>query len=412
MELKINYQYTYFIHPFIIDEDKYKEYIIKMLKDKNCKLKIFEKEKDFKMYKYFLPNIRDLLFSSFSYGNRKLKQLEKLPIETRAAILNDCQCNIFEYTLDQDIQAKVDDEKGIYFSIRKIDIICFKTGICFICIKTSLNDIKEFNDVLNFNYKFKDIHSQTSKLDNFDNIHIQTDSFSNMETFGDFLKKVTGSNNRISDININTESFLTYSYVCIDQESWNNTNDFDNVKHDFIKYTNNLPADNSVNYEEDSINVFSKWKYAKIGLTKSSICLFASSNDINNYTILPDEYEKQYFYTYIFNLYKKIYLKKLENKLKSNNKTKNIKHNFIEFTKQFWVKEITEDEIGTKLNNKIHDVFELDSLYKEIEYKYEVICKEVNSKKRIKIVFIALLLFIISLILNMYNFLLLIKRSL
>lgn len=410
MEQKINYQYTYFIHPFIIDENKYKEYLMKMLKDKNCRLKVFEKEKDFKMYKYFLPNIRNLLFSSFSYGNRKLKQLEELPIETRAAILNNCQCNIFEYALEKDIQAKVDDEKGIYFSIRKIDIICFKTGICFLCIKTNLDDAKDFSDVLNFNYKFKDINSETSKLSNFDNIHIQTDSFSNMETFENFLNKITGHDNKISNININTESFLTYSYVCIDQEAWNNTNGFDNVKNNFIKFVNNLPADNNVNFEEDSIDIFSKWKYAKIGLTKSSICLFASSNDINNYTVLPDEYEKQYFYTYILSLYKRIYLKKLENDLRTKSNVKNVKRKFIEFTKQAWVREITEDEIGTKLNNKFHEIFELDYLYKEIEYKYKVIYKELNSKTKIKVTIVALLLFVTSLILNMYNFILLSKR--
>ena len=39
MELKTNYQYTYFIYPFVIKDDKYKEYILKMLKDKNCNLK-------------------------------------------------------------------------------------------------------------------------------------------------------------------------------------------------------------------------------------------------------------------------------------------------------------------------------------------------------------------------------------
>ena len=324
MEQKINYQYTYFIHPFIIEENRYKEYIMKMLKDRNIKLKVFEKEKDFKMYKYFLPNIREMFFSSFSYGTRKLKQLEELPIETRAAILSNCQCNIFEYSLERDIQAKVNDEKGIYFSIRKIDIICFKTGICFLCIKTNLDDVGEISDVLNFNYKFKDINSETSKLKGFDNIHIQTDNFSNMETFSGFLRKIEGNNNKISKININTESFLTYSYVCIDQEEWNSTNKFDNVRDNFIKLASNLPADNSVNLEESTIDVFSKWKYAKIGLTKASVCLLASSNDINNYTVLPDEYEKQYFYTYIFNLYKKIYLKKIENELKTKN---NIKKN-------------------------------------------------------------------------------------
>ena len=40
------YQYTYFIHPYIIDENKYDKYIYKLLKDKKCSYKIFEKEKD------------------------------------------------------------------------------------------------------------------------------------------------------------------------------------------------------------------------------------------------------------------------------------------------------------------------------------------------------------------------------
>ena len=48
MELKMNYHYTYFIHPFAIKEGKYQKYILKMLKDKNCKLKTFQKEKDLK----------------------------------------------------------------------------------------------------------------------------------------------------------------------------------------------------------------------------------------------------------------------------------------------------------------------------------------------------------------------------
>ena len=34
MELKTNYQYTYFIHPFAIKEGNYQKYILKMLKEK------------------------------------------------------------------------------------------------------------------------------------------------------------------------------------------------------------------------------------------------------------------------------------------------------------------------------------------------------------------------------------------
>ena len=42
---------------------------------------------------------------------------------------------------------------------------------------------------------------------------------------------------------------------------------------------------------------------------KQGVTLFTSSTDINNYTILPNEFEQQYLYTYIYELYKKIYLK-------------------------------------------------------------------------------------------------------
>lgn len=84
-----------------------------------------------------------------------------------------------------------------------------------------------------------------------------------------------------------------------------------------------------------------------------------------------------------------IYLKKLENELKNKKNIKKTRHKLIEFTKQAWIREITEDEIGTKFNNKMHEIFEIDYLYKEIEYKYEIISKEINSKKKMKIVVIA-----------------------
>ena len=45
MELKTNYQYTHFIHPFIVKDSKYQKFILKMLKDKECKLKRLKKKK-------------------------------------------------------------------------------------------------------------------------------------------------------------------------------------------------------------------------------------------------------------------------------------------------------------------------------------------------------------------------------
>ena len=410
MELKINYQYTNFIHPFVIKEGKYQKYILKMLKDKNCKLKIFQKEKDLKTYKYFLPKIRDFLFSSFSFGNSKLKKLEELPIETRAAILSKYKCNVFEYTLPKDIQGKVDENEGIFFTIRKIEVICFSTGICFLIIKTTIEDYTRFENILNFNYKFRDINQDISNLNFYDNIRLQTSSFDEVESFREFIRNITGSNIETIKLDIDTERFLTYSYICIDQEAWNADIEFDKIKNQFIKYASILPADNSRDFSEEKIMTISKWKYAKLGLSKLGCTLFSSSTDMNNYTILPDEYENQYFYLYILNLYKKIYLKRLKLKFKDNKKIKIARKEFIEFTKNIWIQEITEDEIGTVVNNKIQEVFELEKLYLETKNKYDVLYKELNIEKNKKTTILIAVILVTSLIFNILNFIALTKK--
>ena len=410
MELKTNYQYTYFIHPFIIKEGKYQKYILKMLKDKNCKLKIFQKEKDLRTYKYFLPKTRDFLFSSFSFGNSKLKKLEELPLDTRAAILSKYKCNIFEYTLPKDIQGKVDEAEGIFFTIRKIDVICFSTGICFLVIKTTIEDYKRFENILNFNYKFRDINQDISNLNSYDNIRLQTGSFDDVETFKEFIRNNTGSNLEAIKLDIDTERFLTYSYVCVDQEAWNMNSEFDKIKNQFIKYASILPADSSRDFSEERITEVSRWKYAKLALSKIGCMLFSSSADMNNYTILPDEYENQYFYTYILNLYKKIYLKKLQMKFKDSKSIKKARKEFIEFTKNMWIQEITEDEIGTVLNHKMQEVFELENLYMETKNKYDVLYKDLNIEKNKKSTVIIAIILITSLIFNVLNFIYLIKK--
>lgn len=409
MELKTNYQYTYFIHPFVVKEGKYQKYILRMLKDKNCKLKIFQKEKDLRTYQYFLPKTREFLFSSFSFTNGKLKKLEELPIETRSAILSKYPCNIFEYTLKKDIQGKVDGKKGIFFSIRKIEIVCFNTGICFLAFKTNLEEDVSFANILNFNYKFRDINQEEAKLDGYDNIRLQTDSFSDVETFREFIRNITGSSLEAMKLDIDTERFLTYSYICIDQEAWNSTNEFEKIKHNFIRYASILPADNSRNIEVEKIATFSKWKYAKLGLNKLGVMLFSSSSDMNNYTILPEEYENQYFYTYILNLYKKIYLKKIQLEFKNQKQVKKARKKFIEFTKNLWIEEITEDETGSMLNHKMQEVLELERLYSQVKNKYDILYKDLNIEKDKKITIIIAVILAISLIFNVLNFILLSK---
>ena len=241
----------------------------------------------------------------------------------------------------------------------------------------------------------------------YDKIKIQTDSFSNAETVRDFIENITGTNNEIEKLNIDTKRFLTYSYVCVDQSAWNNTNNFDSIQQQFIKYANNLPADNSVNFDEESMKTFSNWKYAKIALTKSSVSLFSSTYDMNNYTVLPYEYENQYFYTYILNLYKKIYLEKMAYEYKETKDIRKIRDKLTEFTKQVWIQEVTEDSTGSKLNDELKEIFKLNELYKQVKNKYDILYKNLNIKKSVKVNFVVLIILMMSLMLNIYNFVML-----
>lgn len=407
MELKTSYQYTYFIHPFVIKDGHYQKYILKLLKDKDWNLKIFQKEKDFKLYKYFLPKTREFLFSSFSFGSEKLRQLEELPIDTRAALLSKYQCNIFEYNLKKDIQAKVKDKSGIFFNIKKIEVICFQTGIAFLVMKTTLEDYQKFENILNFNYKFRNINNELSDIENYDNITLQTNSFDTIESFRDFVRKITGGKMEALKLDIDTERFLTFSYVCVDQEAWNPNSKFEDIQYYYNRYVNILPADNSQYLKEENVETFSKWKYAKLGLTKVGMTLFSSTSDMNNYTILPEEYENQYLYTYILNLYKKIYLKKIENEFKIGRNVRKARKKFIEYTKKLWVQEITEDETGTLLNHKLQEIFEMEKLYSEVKSKYDVLYKELNIEKDRRSMLIIAVILVISLVFNILNFIVL-----
>ena len=115
MEPRTRYQYTYFIHNFIIKENKYTKYILKLLKDPRFTLRIFDKNKDLEIYTAFLPKIREFMFKTFDLNDRqKLAVFNDLPLETRAALLAKYPSITFEYDLKQDIQGKTVDESSIF----------------------------------------------------------------------------------------------------------------------------------------------------------------------------------------------------------------------------------------------------------------------------------------------------------
>ena len=97
------------------------------------------------MYTYFSPKIRDYLFWSLSYTNEQIKELQETDNYLKASIISKYPSVMFEYNLGKDVQGKIGEKDGIFFDIEKINIICFKTGVCFILIKTLVEDNKMSN---------------------------------------------------------------------------------------------------------------------------------------------------------------------------------------------------------------------------------------------------------------------------
>lgn len=416
MELKLKYQYTYFIKPFLINEKKYEKYLLSLLNNKNCKLKIFEKERDLNLYSYFLPNIREYFFPMFSFNRNNINNLEKLDNKTKAIILSKFHCNIFEYNFDTKVQGKVSDNEGIFFNIDKIEIICFDTGVCFLNIKTDIDNSEKFSDLLNFNYRFKDINTDFSKLKDFTNIKIQTNRFSNMTELSNFIDDIIGVNNasiELKDVDLYNKKFFVYTYSCIDQDHWNTEENFENIQSDFLRYSNVLSSNDTLDFNinefDKNIGLIEQFKYSRFGFTKQSASLMTSSIDINNYTKLLFEYESEYLYTLIISLYQRIYLKKLENNFKNKKDINNVRKEFTKFTNEIWPNEITNSLAGTIFYNKWKEVFELQEIYDEIKNKYDVVYKELNIERNSKTNKIILIALVISLLLNIINLITLVK---
>lgn len=416
MELKIKYHYTYFIKPFLIKAKSYKEYLLSLLKNKKCRLKIFEKARDCNLYNYFIQNIREYFFPTFLFNSDKIKELDKMNNGLKSSILANFHCNIFEYNLDSKIQGKVNNKEGVFFNIEKIEIICLDTGICFLVMKTNIENTDKFSDLLDFNFKFKDINSDFDKLKSYNNIKIQTDMFENMSELSDFINDITGVNSNIEElkgIDLYNKRFFTFTYCCIDQEHWNTIEDFQNIENDFIKYSNVLSNENTLEFNakelEKNIIAIEPYKYATFGFTKQSSVLLTSSIDMNNYNKILFDYEHEIFYTLLISLYQRIYLKKIENDFRSKNNMNDIRKNFSKYTKEIWHSEITNSLTGTYIYNKWKEIFELEAIYSEIKNKYDVIYKEVGIEKNNKINKIILISLIISLILNIINFIALFK---
>ena len=122
---------------------------------------------------------------------------------------------------------------------------------------------------MNFNYRFRDINSETNEgLEN-TKIKIQTGTFNDMKKLSELIKEITGSVNDAKKIDIDINRFLVYSYVCIDQEYWNEMHSFQGIEKEFFKYANVLTSEFNSSFNNDRLKTVNLGNYIKVGISNS-----------------------------------------------------------------------------------------------------------------------------------------------
>lgn len=407
MELKTKYQYTYFIYPYIIKKQNYSKYLKKLILDQRLKIKVFDKEKDVDLYSYFLPKVRNTLFWTINLDKYRLSKFEDLDQNMQSTILEKYPCTIFEYNIKEDIQGKAGKKDGIFFNITNINLICFNTGICFLLMKTMLEGENTLSDVCNFNYKFRDIKSDNYDLRGYENIKIQTDMFNDVKEITTLIKEITGNNREASKLNLDTDRFITYSYACVGQEDWNENTNAELLEKEFYKFANVEEADYIVdcgkNGIKEKMSVVEKSKNELYGCSNLATVLLTSDINSENCTKVPHKFERQYLYQYIFELYKKIYLKKVNYDFKKNSKLKDIKREFVDFTQAVWIEETTNENIGNLLDTEWKKVLKLNALYWQVKNKYDLLYKNSNIEKTVQTNTLIVVILIVLVIMNIIS---------
>ena len=86
-------------------------------------------------------------------------------------------------------------------------------------------------------------------------------------------------------------------------------------------------------------------------------------------------------YHYIFNLYKKIYLKKIIYQLQQTKQFEPVKQKFLTFAKKDWIYEVTNDEIGRILEKYYTEEQNLKETFIKLKQQYDLLYKDYEIEK-------------------------------
>ena len=129
------------------------------------------------------------------------------------------------------------------------------------------------------------------------------------------------------------------------------------------------------------MSIIEKSKNELYGCSNVGTVLLTSDVSSENYTKRQREFERQYLYQYIFNLYKKISLKKLNYDLQKKNMLNQFKEEFEKFIQAAGIEEITNDNIGSQLECEWTRVLKINTIYLQLKNKYDMLYKNSNIEK-------------------------------
>lgn len=384
MSVGVKYHYTHFIYPFVVENKKYSKFLASILKnDKSWKFKIHNFKEDESMYNFFLPYMRKFLFPTVYWSDRYIKKFKMYDNEIKANILKNCSCNTFEYDLSQMKNNVLNRRKDniIDFDISEIKLICFEPGICFFDIKAEIDEAEQIIDldyILDFNNIFREI---TPDNCNVKNPTISVRSLNNINDIAVFIKSTIAGFESSSLESKYYDKLFTYSYVCLDKNSWNKPEDIDKIKNNFHKFQYNMDSKNAsvfnADYDKITNNVYSRWQYSLFGFSRESGVVMTSEVEKYNITYMPHAFEKNYFYMLLLAIYQRISLINLSQELIACDKTKanKLQGKLTRFTRITWFSQITNSENGMDIWQKWKNAFELEDLYEEVHKQ----CREYHE---------------------------------
>lgn len=408
MQERYKYQYSYHILPYRY-EGKYEKYLTKLLLNENIYEHRYEKVKDLEIYSHFKKDILDLFFYKWPYEKN-----EEISIEKKAKMLSKKEAVVLDYDYHTIANKGIREEKNdsISYDLFDFKIIVFRTGIAMIVLKTVLMETDRVSDVLDFNYQMRSMVSKSlfvKKLDNI-KIHLKNNSQEGQTDLKNVIEEFVNLEN-IEDLgSLWTDSFYTFSYLCVDNMYWNESTKEKDLFKTFYKYVrvNQSSYDTEAIFDTNNITkVMEELRYSKLGVSKVSSSLMCSGTDIFNFTILLRDYETKYLYTYILALYQRQLIIKISKLFNSSDKRKNKKaaKEFERYMKKLWHREITLSEKGSIYYNNLKEVFDLQNLYGEAYAKYRLMERMQNKKNGSSYVLtISLILLIINALLIIFRF--------